>query len=562
MSTNNQLILKMATESQKRKKDKLYKDDYRLFAQEQVMITPKDITKGMIKFEFNEAQSGIHDRIEEQLRTTGKVRALILKARQQGISTYCTGRVFWRTKYSPLSRSVVMAHDSATSDALFNMSKDVIENMEVAYRPVVGKSNAKEIILLSNKKDEHGKNIIGEDKRPEMNKSQYRLYTAGSPEAGRGTTPTIAHLSEVAFWQYDDKILAGLFQGIPQANGTEVILESTANGASGEFYRLWKGAERGENEYIPIFIPWFLTSEYRRESPEDFLLDEEEQKIKEAHDLTDDQMYWRRLKIGESGPIKFQQEYPATAEEAFVSSGANVFNMDIVNKMVSEIPLKRMRLDYESGFFEPSPEGDLKVWQYPQHNESFLIAADIALGVGLDYSFAVVMNSEREIVATFRNNRIDPTLYGDLLFYLGRYYNNALMCPESNSIGIATISRLQQMSYVNLYHQTKAMTITGEEGVRPGFRTTSASKPAIIGYMKNAIENRDFGCPDETIIQEMKEYIQTGSGKTEAMAGCTDDSVMATAIALEVHRTHADKLSNNKVNFRNKYTPLINTSWI
>ena len=80
-----------------------------------------------------------------------------------------------------------------------------------------------------------------------------RLYTAGSPEAGRGTTPTIAHCSEVAFWQHDEKILAGLFQGISQADGTEVILESTANGAQGEFYRLWKGAEMGENEYLPIF---------------------------------------------------------------------------------------------------------------------------------------------------------------------------------------------------------------------------------------------------------------------------------------------------------------------
>ena len=100
--------------------------------------------------------------------------------------------------------------------------------------------------------------------------SSYRLYTAGSPEAGRGTTPTIAHLSEVAFWQHDEKILAGLFQGISEAPGTEVILESTANGAQGEFYRLWKGALEGENEYLPIFLPWFSTDEYYRKPPRRF----------------------------------------------------------------------------------------------------------------------------------------------------------------------------------------------------------------------------------------------------------------------------------------------------
>ena len=123
------------------------------------------------------------------------------------------------------------------------------------------KSNAKEIIINSSA-------MADKDAT-----ASYRLYTAGSPEAGRGTTPTIAHLSEVAFWQHDEKILAGLFQGISQAAGTEVILESTANGAQGEFYRLWKGAIAGENEYVPIFLPWFITPEYRRDAPEDMELD-------------------------------------------------------------------------------------------------------------------------------------------------------------------------------------------------------------------------------------------------------------------------------------------------
>ena len=559
---SNKEKLKLAQERHKRIKDKQYKENYKVFANEQVMIIPKDITKGMVPFKFNEAQTIIDEAIEKQRKETGRVRAIILKARQQGISTYCTGRVFWKTKYSPLSRSVVMAHDAATSDALFNMSKEVIDNMDPLFKPEVGKSNAKEIILLSKKRDDKG--ILEKDETGEQkyDKSKYRLYTAGSPEAGRGTTPTVAHLSEVAFWQFDDKILAGLFQGIPDATGTEVILESTANGASGEFYRLYKGAERGENEYIPIFIPWFKTSEYRREAPEGFTLSKDEEEEAELHDLDNDQMYWRRLKIGESGAIKFKQEYPSTAEEAFTSSGTNVFNMAILNKMVSHVPEKIMELDFQSGFFNEQREGNLKVYKYPSFEQSFLIGADVALGVGLDYSFATVLSKDREVVATYRNNRIDPTLYGDLLFYLGRYYNNALLAPESNSMGVATIARLQQMNYVNLYKQTKLMELSGEEGERPGFRTTSASKPAIIGSLKNAIENRDFQCSDETIIQELKDYIQTNAGKTEATGGCTDDSVMSLAIALEVHRTHGDRLSNTKVGFQNKQWQNTNTSWI
>ena len=252
---DNKQKLAIIKEARRRKLLSEYETNFEKFAKDQVKIITKDAAKGFIPFLFNNAQKEINKQLEKQLKEKGRVRALVLKARQQGISTYCTARTAWKSYFTPNARSVVMAHDSATSDALFSMSKNLIDKMEDEFKPPLIASNAKEI------KFEH-------------NNAGYRLYTAGSPEAGRGTTPTIAHLSEVAFWTFDEKILAGLFQGISQADGTEVILESTANGAKGEFYRLWRQAEqgysRGESEYVPIFLPWYITSEYRREAPESF----------------------------------------------------------------------------------------------------------------------------------------------------------------------------------------------------------------------------------------------------------------------------------------------------
>lgn len=556
---NNRKILAMEKERYRRRKNKAYKQDYKLFAEEQIKIRPKDVTQGMIPFKFNDAQTLIHEQIEKQLAETGKVRALVLKARQQGISTYCTGRVYWKTNYMPLSRSVVMAHDSATSEALFSMSKDVHANMEAQFRPEIAKSNAKEIIFVDRKKDpETGEEI--EEKRG------YRLYTAGSPEAGRGTTPTIAHLSEVAFWGFDEKILAGLFQGIPDAPGTEVILESTANGIAGEFYRLWKTAEKGGNEYIPIFIPWFMTTEYRNDNvPHDFQLSEEEEKYQSLYNLDDAQMYWRRLKIGESGSVKFQQEYPATAEEAFVASGVNIFDMDILNKWETELPTKRMRMNYETSYFEENAHGELKVYEFPDFESKFLIAADVSMGVGQDSSVAVVLSAQRKVVAVYRDNRIDPSRFGDLLFYLGRYYNNALLAVESNSIGVATLARLQQMKYRNMYYQTDMQKLSNEDGKRPGFRTTSVTRPAIIGLLKNAIKDQVIQIPDAEIVQELKEFVINTNGKAEALPGCHDDMVIATAIALEVYRTHADRLTTNRTAWDSTFTGANlndNTQWL
>ena len=533
-------LMALIKEKEKRVQLERYSKDFASFAEEQIKIVTKDATQGFVPFQLNDAQKYITEKLTEQLNETGKVRAIILKARQQGISTYCAGRVFWKTYFNQHTRSVVMAHDSATSDALFNMSKNLIKNMAVELRPEDKKSNAKEIVI---------KTSAYKDKDAQ---GSYRLYTAGSPEAGRGTTPTIAHLSEVAFWQHDEKILAGLFQGISQAAGTEVILESTANGAQGEFYRLWKGAVAGQNEYIPIFLPWFWTKEYTREPPEGMELSLEEEKLKERYDLTDGQLYWRRLKIAEGGELKFKQEYPASADEAFIVSGSNVFNVERLDALIPSAPVSTRAWDPNSKYFEEIREGKLQQWEYPDWDKPYVVAADVALGVGQDYSVALVLDTNWKVVAMYRDNRVDPATYGELLFYLGRYYNNAFLCVESNSMGIATLQRLEQMGYVNLYKQTKIANVSNEEGLRLGFRTTLSTKPAIIGNLKKLVEDEGIYIPSNIIIQEMKDYISTDTGKTEAAPGCHDDTVMALAMGVEVLRTHMDRLTLNRVSWKDR----------
>jgi len=556
MNKKKQLI-QLLEEKHKRKKLNNYQNNFTDFASDNIKIITKDARRGFVNFTFNDCQKKITEILDEQLATNGKVRAIILKARQQGISTYCAGRVFWKTYFTPHARSVVMAHDSATSDALFNMSRNIIRNMDSLYKPTELRSNAKEIVISSPhfKKDATGEKPV----------SSYRLYTAGSPEAGRGTTPTIAHLSEIAFWQHDEKILAGLFQGISEAPGTEVILESTANGAQGEFYRLWRGALNGENEYTPIFLPWFTTSEYYREPPEDFERSSEEELLVEDHNLNNGQLYWRRLKIAEGGELKFRQEYPATPDEAFITAGKSVFAMDKLKKLLPAEPDKKMIFDFNSFTWEASKDGNLDIWEFPDWDSNYILAADVALGVGQDYSAAVVMDTDRKVIALYRDNYIDPSKFGDLLFYLGRYYNNALLTVESNSMGVATLSRLAQMNYINLYKQTKISAISKEEGMVPGFKTTQVTKPHIIGNLKNAVENDDIWIASRTIIQELKDYVSTDSGRTEAAPGCHDDTIMATAIALETLRTHYDKLTMNKVPWSQKADNFLfddDTQWL
>jgi hypothetical protein len=247
-------------------------------------------------------------------------------------------------------------------------------------------------------------------------------------------------------------------------------------------------------------------------------------------------------------------------------SGSSVFDKEKLELYIPQPILHTMEYDELRSTFLDSPmsSGSLKVWRNPTFDGKFLIGADVSLGVGKDYSTAVVMDSFKRVCALYRNNNIDPSRFGDVLFYLSRLFNNALVGPERNSMGVATIARLQQMKHQNLYRPVKMANVQASESEEIGFRTTHTSKPAIIGNLKRAIEANEIWIPSTIMISELRSYIMKDNGGTEAAAGSHDDTVIALAIAL--YRTHGDKLTNNKVPFdqKNPYAQVAQdeTQWL
>lgn len=139
--------------------------------------------------------------------------------------------------------------------------------------------------------------------------------------------------SEVAFWPDAAEHASGILQAIGLEQGTEIYMESTADGIANYFYEMWQSAEPPREEqsvdgngYIRVFIPWFWEPGYFLEPPHDFRMTEEEQRYAYMHDLEEGQMFWRRRKIAEmdNDPNRFKRDYPATPEEAFESSGDNI----------------------------------------------------------------------------------------------------------------------------------------------------------------------------------------------------------------------------------------------
>ncbi len=281
------------------------RDDFEHYAAKCLRIRTK--AGGTEPFILNRSQRFLHERLEVQKQTTGKVRALVLKGRQQGISTYIGGRFYQHTTHGRGIRTFILTHEQNATDNLFAMVERYHEHCPGLVKPNTGASNAKE---LSFDKLESG----------------YAVGTAGTKAVGRSQTIQRFHGSEVAFWPNAKTHFAGVVQAVPDLPGTEIILETTANGVGDEFHERWQQAEAGVGDYIAVFIPWFWQEEYRREVPKDFILDQEETEYMEAHGLSLEQMAWRRNKIAElKDPLLFKQEYPATAAEAFQMSGHDGF---------------------------------------------------------------------------------------------------------------------------------------------------------------------------------------------------------------------------------------------
>lgn len=305
-------------------------------------------------FILNRVQRYLHGRIEAQKQATGKVRVLLLKARQEGCSTYVGGRYFHITTHNKGIRTFILTHDSDATSNLFGMVQRFYEHTPSELRPHLGASNRKELLF-------------------DVLDSGYQVGTAGTTGVGRSNTIQLLHGSEVAFWPHADEHSSGVLQAVPNAPGTEIILETTANGEGDFFHQQWNLAVAGKSDYIAIFIPWFWQKEYRAKVPVGFVPTIEELEYKKLYDLDMEQIVWRRNKTVElkNDPALFKQEYPANPKEAFQFSKTESFIKPEVVLQARQQPQYRSFGAIVAGF-DPKRDGaDSYAFIYRQNLNAF-----------------------------------------------------------------------------------------------------------------------------------------------------------------------------------------------
>lgn len=496
----------------------------------------------------NQAQRKFFAKVKE-LRTAGQpVRILVPKARQLGISTGTEGLIFQNTATHRNISSLIVAHEDEPATSLFEMSRLFYDELPAAFKPMKRYSNRAEL-WFENPREWERKT------KPGL-RSRIRVATARNLKIGRGKTIHNVHLSEMAFYPDAKTLLAGLMNTVPNRPGTMIIGESTGNGVGGYWYELVMAARDRENEWTLMFFPWFEDPGYRmsREEGAAYLdngrlkLDEEERSLRNAFGLDDEQFIWRRWAIQNlcGGDLAiFHQEYPASLEEGFIASGRPVFEMVRLQVLLHGCtPGDRYLIQWGldgTGQIIRDGVGELEVWQTPQPDRRYILAADVAEGLPEgDYSVGEVLDEETgEQVAELRGHWEDH-IFGRMLDAVGRWYNLALIGPERNNQGHSVLNTLvNQCHYPNVYYHDDWDQAPGTNLQRPGWPTDGQTRPILVSGLQEAVREKWWRVHSKTLVGEMMTFVRNAKGKPQAQGkgtagGCKDDTVMASGIGLQL----------------------------
>ena len=496
-----------------------YENDPEKFFTECVQVPAGEIlggTKGRTSFELFDYQRQALADFRENRYT------VVLKARQLGLTTLAMAYAMWMLFFRPGSNIVLVSRSQTAADK-------ALEIVDFMYS------------FLPEWVKERGPAIEGDAAKYHSYRfddgmvSRITSYAATRTVAA-GQTASLVLWDEAALAEYQEDALRTL---LPTTDaGGSMIVFSTARGAYNAFARLYRDAERGDNEFKPVFFPWYY-SRFMNPSgtPEN---------INYTH-------YESKKRAMASEPWLFYAEYPADSEEAFRQSGRSRFPNLPSSEEFEEFPLRgdlRKGFDGEIEFFE-SPTGVF--WAREEFLSSVprgtkaVVAVDPSSGTGGDYTSMcggwLDEDGVPQRVVFWHSNVVEPGQYAAQAALLGEYLSDgngwpAIMVVEKQGgYGDTLIHLLREGRYKNLYVHR----YTGHRKYRQentyGFPMSASSRPLVIDVMGQWLDwenGKVMGGIDAMLRRELGAFVVKADGKVGADVGMNDDLVMSTAIWLYV----------------------------
>jgi hypothetical protein len=338
-------------------------------------------------------------------------------------------------------------------------------------------------------------------------------------DAGRSEAVSLFVIDEAAIIRWADRIWAALFPTL--STGGRAILNSTPYGVGNLFHKLWVAACAGGNLFNPIRLHW------------------------QMHPERDWSWYKEQREV--LGPRKTAQEIDGD----FLASGNTVFDLTDIRE-IEEMIADTQPVEVLEG-------GNMKIFARPDPYAKYVIGADISTGRANDYTAFSIMSTDGEEAGAFKG-KIPIDKASDLLVKYGKMYNNAVLAPESNDIGLGVAINIQNSGYRNLYYSKHLLRKKGKKKPEvdeiPGWYTTKKNRPIIIAELEEDIRNDTIDIKNIFFCQEAYTFIYDSRNRPVAMNKdkaesedaldehvYVDDSIFGTAIANFVRKQRHKSLT-------------------
>uniref|UniRef100_A0A6M3INI5 Putative terminase n=1 Tax=viral metagenome TaxID=1070528 RepID=A0A6M3INI5_9ZZZZ len=517
----------------------------------------------------------MHDIVEKHAAEKGYIRAILLKNRRFGGSTYIAGRGYYHTTLNFNKNAFIIGHETDSTETLYKMVKLMQEKNPLT--PATLTSNAKELIF----DNEKGTGL----------KSEYRLATAKNVDAGKSQGIHFLHISEEAmFPSHAAELLSGLFMCIPKPPSySEVWRESTAKGYGNSFQKIvFDIYSEGKypyftakiNNYAPhmpdanieftfayynpdidwilIFIPFFLdptcwrkfdNSDERKKfisrieaasaKEKESDINHEAKKYMQKYGLVLEQLYWRERSINNECDGRkdvFSQENPITIIGAFRSKGNNMYSSDHCDALEQQcrdtIVIGNIVRRMGRPVLEPVMNGHLSIWEHYDRRESYFITIDAA-GGKRDIHYKENREPDKTVMDVWNRRtghqvaqwygHVDYDMISEVVEALGEMYGMAVACVELNNHGFTVVSDLSKMDYPLYYSKPN----------EPGWQTNKKTKPKMADDLLSSTRNNVITIRCRETVDEMRVYVEQ-DGKYGAEPGCKDDRVSSAQMAAQM----------------------------
>jgi hypothetical protein len=413
----------------------------------------------------------LYDCQKEKVKLIHENRKVILmEGRQQGKTTTSAAYILWYTLFNPSKNVAILANKASTSREILSRYQLMYENLPLWMQQGIRSWNKGDVELENGSK----------------------VFTAATTAAGiRSKSVNLLYIDEAAIIPNNvaEAFFTSVYPTISAGTTSKILITSTPLGYN-HFWKFWNDAEKGRNDFVPMFIPYW--------------------KIPGRDEA------WAEEQRKQLGELKFTQEVLCK----FLGSSLTLVDASTIAKLSPDEIIH-------------SKDG-LDLTEFPRKGHQYCIIADIAKGVGGDYSAFVIIDmtdAPYKMVGKYRNNKISPVLYPNVIHKVATDYNDAYVLIEINISEQVAYILHDELMYENIIFVNRTamgQVVSGGFGggkVQFGVNTDKKVKRVGCHNFKAMVEENKLIVNDVDTISEISTFIET-KGSYAADEGYHDDLVM------------------------------------